>query len=148
MGSKKQRTKHEDKYLGKYRDYAVKEFTKSQESFDKVLLTLSSGALGISISLTNNIIPISTSQNKPLLFFAWIFWVVSLIVLLVSHLLSASAWNKTIDQIDSDKLPLKNEKPGEPYNLLVSVCNYGGLSFFVIGLILFISYILINLEWC
>ncbi len=140
----KRRINKRREYLSKYRDYAVKEFTKSQESFDKVLLTLASGALGISISFTDNIIDIDTSKSLFVLFLAWFFWGSSLFVLLLSHSNSVKAWNKTIDQVDFDTLPEKNENPGEPYNSRVGTCNSLGLFLFMLGLVSFFIYLSIN----
>jgi len=83
-----------------YRNTLDRLAEESQRSFDKTLLTLTSGALVLSVTYT-------TSSNAiyfgPLLVFAWVAWCLSLSIMLFSFLASAHALRKGRSELDGGK---------------------------------------------
>jgi hypothetical protein len=142
MGNKKKEKYFHDE---KYRWHVSDNILISQNSFDKVLLALSSGALGISLTLIDSLVISLASQYKYFLIVSWISWVLSLILLLFSHMNSVKAWEKTLDQYDEGILLNCYDNIGEPYNSRVGYCNKSGFLFFIIGTICFITYVIISL---
>lgn len=130
----------------KYRDHVISNYLKSQQIEDRVLLALSSGALGVSISFINNLIDVHLSIARQYLYIAWTAWVLSLLFLLFSHRYSTKAWERTLQQIDNDTLHTNLSEIGEPYTSKVDICNNWGLFFFGLGLFSFAIYLIINLE--
>ena len=146
MNKEKSNKKNKTKIDHKYRDHVISNSLKSQQIYDRVLLSLASGALGISVSFINNLINVKLSISKHYLFIAWAAWVFSLLLLLISHLFSSKAWERTLEQIDNDSLYNDLSKIGEPFTSRIEKCNNWGLIIFILGLFSFASYLFINLE--
>ena len=60
----------------------------SQESYDKTVLSLSAGALGVSFAFVTDIVGDWPAQRPGYLFAAWLFWGVSVTSVLFSFLSS------------------------------------------------------------
>jgi len=129
----------------KYRDHIVENIIKSQETFDKVLLTLTSGSLGFSITLIGAIFGFDNIENSCALYIAWVSWTLSLLILLISHYFSVRAWEKTITQFDEGSFSEGNKKEGEPFTSWVDFCNTSGLLLYIFGIIGFMVFLFYNL---
>src|SRR5262245_25066253 len=73
-----------------YRTHLIESWQKSQVAYDKAVLALSAGALGVTINFVKDIIggpPIAMW----LLVLAWIAWAVSCAAILYSHFSSVAA---------------------------------------------------------
>jgi hypothetical protein len=117
-----------------FRQYLVESARKSQEDFDKTVLSLSGGALGISFVFLKDIVGVSHVVHPNMLLVAWSAWGLSTLAVLASFYFSHQALCKAIDQIDAKKTgPL-----GGLYSRVTSVLNAAGASLFVIG-VLFIT---------
>ena len=130
-----------------YREHVISNSLKSQQTYDKVLLTLTSGALVISVSFVHDLIDVHSSNLRICLYLSWVVWFVGLFLLLLSHLKSTKAWEKTLEQIDDGTLYKDLSKIGEPYTSCVERCNNWGFIFFLLGVVSFFLYLFINLEW-
>jgi hypothetical protein len=130
--------------LEEYRKHLLEAGQKAQEDFDKTVIALSSGALGVSFAFIGNVI-----RHKPIiaphfLFYAWWSWAASLGVVLVSYYLSVRALREALRQAYDGSIYFK--RPGGFISRLISVANaVGGLLFFL-GLYLLAEFIRRNLR--
>ena len=132
-----------DDGIKSYRDGLVTDFQKAQDDFDKTVLMLSSGALGITISFIKDIV-----GNKPivypwLIFLAWCFWGLSVLAVLLSYYFSHLAFGKALKQFDHGKT--YKERLGGWFDFATRVCNWLDGVCFVIGMVLAIAFTNLNL---
>jgi len=123
-----------DPSLAEYRSSLVALEQKSQESFDKTVLSLSGGALGISFVFLKDIIGPSPVVNPTLLLTAWGAWATSSIAVLLSFFISHLAIRKAIKQFDEGEI--YNAKPGGWMSSVTAILNVTGALAFFIGVIL------------
>jgi hypothetical protein len=71
---------------------------KATESFDRTVLTLSGGALGVTITFIHELAP--HPRHVWLIGVAWSLFCASLLLILVSYLASIGAHDKIIEQMD------------------------------------------------
>lgn len=130
--------------MKEYRQHLVEAQQKSLESFDKTILSLSGGALAISLVFVHDIIGDGEMSGACLLFIAWVCWIVSMVSTLSSFLFSHHALRKAIDQVDAGAI--HTDKRGGRFNLATHVANVLSLIAFVIGVILIVIFVSLNLE--
>src|SRR5580698_4563845 len=70
----------------------------AQQEFDKAILTLSAGLLGISLAFIKDIVPLEHAFNLSLLYASWVFAVVAMILTLLSFLASKHAFNAQLQR--------------------------------------------------
>ncbi len=133
---------HED-LREEYRQQLLTHEQESIESFDKAVLSLSGGALGLSITFLNNLIFSNTLVRTELLLFAWICWGSSLILTLTSFWLSARAMNKAVQQLDEGKLG--REHPGGMWDKATRKLTFLGGFAFILGVVFIIVFVYFNL---
>lgn len=122
-----------DEVLKQYRETLVLAEQKSQESYDKTVLTLSGGALGLSFTFIKEIIGTGEIMWPIFLQLSWAAWIISLTCILMSYYFSFFALRMAIKQVDENLL----FKPiGGWYSAATSILNaLGGICFLVgIGL--------------
>lgn len=73
---------------------------KAQEDYDRTLLALSGGALGISFAFVKDIVGGKPIQDIYYLLFAWIAWGVSVSFVLLSFYLSHKSFLVAISKVD------------------------------------------------
>jgi hypothetical protein len=137
------------KELLEYRNQINQLESKNQEGFDKTLLTLSSGALGLTLTFIKDIIDLDNAKFTVFLFLCWLSWALSLCMILLSYNSSISSFQKIRMQIDRGEVDtiLKSRKHlGEPFRTWTSIFNHGGLITFLIGVLFIIIFISLNLE--
>jgi hypothetical protein len=118
-----------------YRNVLVELEQKAQGEYDKTVLTLAGGALGVSFAFVKDFLGKDAAKCPTLLVGAWIAWVASLAFILLSHYLSTLALRTAIEQFDSGKLP--GERAGGMLDIAVVVFNAaGGLAFLAGSLIM------------
>ena len=128
---KKAITENEKPELSDYRKHLITAEQKSQEDFDKTVLSLSAGALGISFVFLKDVIGPNQILKPDLLFGAWIAWGMSNLCVLFSYYLSQQALRKAIQQTDSNVI--NNEKPGGWYSVATAILNPSGAILFFVG---------------
>ncbi len=79
-----------------YRQQLITLEQKSVESFDKTVIALSGGALGLSLTFVKEIVDLANALQTQWLLTAWICWTTSLLCVLLSFWLSAKAMRKAI----------------------------------------------------
>jgi|SRR5215213_147929 len=132
-----------DKSIHEYRNHLVEARQKSFDDFDKTVLTLSGGALAVSIAFVKDLLGPGTLYLKTFLVSSWICWVFSLLTVLVSHYLSQLTLDRAIQEIDQGARP---KRPGGSFRLLTLILNALEGLLFVAGLILLIIFVSNNLE--
>src|SRR4051812_17758561 len=83
----------QDESDNQYRDLIEKGAQKSQSDYDKAVLTLSGGALGVSIAFVKDIVG-KDAHHSYYLTAAWLLWGVSCAAVLLSYYSSAVAHRK------------------------------------------------------
>lgn len=117
--------------MAEHRKHLVDSERKSQEDFDKTVLSLSGGALGISFVFLKDVIGPNPIQEPNLLFAAWLAWGASTFCVLASYYLSHLALRKAIRQIDDDADG--KQEPGGHLSTITAVLNAAGAILFLIG---------------
>ena len=137
-----------DQESTEYRNQLVQAREKAIGAYDRALLTLSGGALGLSLVYVNTLV----GTDRPLwlwaLIFSWFFWLSSLIMTLVSFYTSFCALEKAIE--DEDKAargsPSPNEMhPGGWYSLCTYRLNLLSGVAFVMGAVSMLGFAIANI---
>jgi len=130
--------------LSDYRKHLQIAEQKSQEDFDKTVLSLSGGALGISFVFLKDVIGPNPISEPGLLFAAWVAWGSSTFCVLASYYASHLALREAINQID--KKTIRNGRPGGAYNLITACLNAAGAVLFLIGVLAITLFANANLK--
>ena len=124
-------TKSVSEPLAEYRKWLVAAEQKSQEDFDKTVLSLSGGALGISFVFLKDVIgphPIALSN---VLLGAWFSWAFSTFAVLASYYLSHLALRRAISQVDNGTI--HEQPPGGAFATWTATLNAIGAVLFLAG---------------
>jgi len=89
--------------LQEYRRQLLALEARAQEVFDKTVVTLSGGALGISFAFIKDFLGTNPVASKSWLIGAWAAWVGSLTTSLASHYASTFAIRRATEQFDAGK---------------------------------------------
>ena len=130
--------------LKEYRHLLITTFQKSEDKYDTAVLTLSGGALGISIVFLRDIIGSEIICHPIFITLSWIFWGISIAVILASYLTSSYSMKKAIEQVDLGKI--NEEYAGGNWAKTTQVLNIIGGIFFFLGIILFSIFAFINMR--
>ena len=116
---------------------------KFEESrlFDKAILTLAAGALGLSLTFVRQIAPEPDSWTKPILAASWGSFSLSLLCTLISFLTSQYACSKQIEILEEEYLkaddsPKKKPKLRNLWGAYTRKLNWVSIALFIIGAIL------------
>jgi hypothetical protein len=121
-----------------YRKHLVDTRQKSQDAYDKTVLALSAGALGVTISFVKEIVGGHPVLLR-LLLVAWICWGISCATVLYSHFSSVAAHNEAIAALD------ENREPNIGSDKATKILNLVSGALFLLGLLLFCVFAYINL---
>ena len=122
-----------DGRLQDYRQTLQELEQQAQQSYDKTVLTLSGGALGVSFAFVSDIIGSSSALWTAWLVIAWISWGLSVTAVLFSFFFSHLALRKAVDQIDAESI--HQERPGGSFDLVTAILNATGGGLFLVGVI-------------
>jgi hypothetical protein len=133
-----------DATVSEYRSLLVETEQASQSEFDKGVLALSGGALGLSFAFTKDILGTAHATHSIYLLLAWVAWTASSTSVLMSFFTSQRACRKAIHQLDAaGKVP---PRPGGWLDYGTEVLNIAGLVLFVAGLVMMIIFLNYNLN--
>jgi hypothetical protein len=118
-------------HLVEYRKFLVAAEQKAQEDFDKTVLSLSGGALGISFVFLKDVIGAQPIKLPDLLLGAWVCWGLSTLFVLASFFLSHLALRHAIRQVDESTINSKT--PGGMYAYATATFNIMGAVLFFVG---------------
>jgi hypothetical protein len=108
---------------------------KATDSFDRAVMTLSGGALGVSIAFIHNVAP--HPKDKWAIGTSWALFAASLLLILLSFLTSERAIIRMVAQHDGGTEEI-------PRGQLTDYLNWASASAFVIGVIFLVSFALVN----
>lgn len=121
---------------------------KSQEQFDKAVMTLSGGAFGLSFTFINRVVG-EPFQAKGWLLLAWMVWGLSITAVLGSFYFSTRAHRKAVEDTQEKMKEGKVDEiyestPGGIYSDITSILNVSGGALFLIGVLSLIYFIYQN----
>jgi len=132
-----------DEQEQQYRQLLIDTEQKIGEGYDKTLIALSGGALGISLAFIKNIVGENNVVNSLFALIAWCAWAASLTFLLAAFYFGTLAYRHAITKLDAKKLNPKN--PGGCFATITKWFNaLGGISF-ILGVVSFIYFTYKNL---
>ena len=121
---------------------------KGAEQYDKAALTLSGGALALSLTFIDDIAPNPIQCTLWLIGFAWLSLIVSITAVMISFQLSQSAsrrqreiWDEAFLADDDQLLKVPNK-----YSWWTDALNKTSLATFILGIILMSIFALTNLT--
>lgn len=117
--------------MSEYRQWLIAAEQKAQDDFDKTVLSLSGGALGISFVFLEDVIGTNPIISPCYLLAAWVSWGFSTLAVLVSFYLSHLALRRAISQVDSGTI--HSQRPGGKLAIATAVLNAMGALLFVLG---------------
>lgn len=123
-----------------YLEQLNKAYFESSSQFDKQVLFVASGALGISLAFVKEIVKLDTSVHKYILLLSWIFFGIVILISIISHYTSLKSINSKIENINiiGDKESKKFDNYTKLFNILMIV-------FLALGLIFLNIFIGINI---
>lgn len=130
--------------LAEYRKSLVAAEQKSQEDFDKTVLSLSGGALGISFAFLKDIVGPQPIVQSDYLLFAWFAWAFSTFSVLISYYLSHLALRRAIGQVD--KGTIFKQTPGGVFAHITAILNAAGAVLFLVGVCCITLFAVANLP--
>ena len=118
------------------------------KSFDKYVLTLASGALALSLTFIEKIVPHPDANTISILIGAWAAFGLSILLTLVSFLFSQKACRKNIDTIDGllTKAFDYNNQPPNRLAIFTDLLNWISMFSFVTGVALLTAFTVRNIT--
>lgn len=118
----------------------------STDSFDQSLLTLSSGALGLSLAFIKDIVPFKEAVWSKTLYASWISFAVCVVLTVFSFRLSIAAQGKHLEYLAKYYLERRQEyfNKRSVYSKVLSVFTWLASAFFLIGLVCTVLFCLKN----
>lgn len=125
--------------------------SKSDDHFEKAITFITSGALGLTLTFHDNIVPFSNAICVCFIAIGWALLVATLFVNLYSHYQSSKSTDATIDDVDGvisysltydDFRNKVNER-----NSIINNLNKASIYLLGLGLISIIIYVSINLHY-
>jgi hypothetical protein len=111
---------------------------KSEDDFEKNITYISAGALGLSLTFSEKLINLNTSNYREELIFSWIYLVATLLLNLGSHMIASYYADKCLDDLlDRPKVYNNNLKRR---NFVLRSLNFLTLIIMICGLLLLVSY--------
>lgn len=123
--------------LADHRRHLLDSLYAESSSFDKAVMTLAAGALGISIAFVNNVAP--NPRATGWLAVSWGLFAASLVCVLFSFMAAQSAIRWEIDHLYDDP------RPARPHPHRTSRLNKAAASAFVAGVVALSIFAFLNL---
>lgn len=146
-------TSSEDLYYKVYleeRKLLIDAEKESTRSLDKAILTLSAGALGLSLTFIRQIVPIIKEGTFFLLILAWGLFCVSILSTLFSFLTSQQAFARQREILDTTYpewkkcKPIPSDQKNRPAKC-TNVLNIAGIVSFMFGVVCLAIFTIVNL---
>lgn len=129
--------------LEEYRNGLIQAEQKSQDDYDKSIVSLSGGALGLSIIFFKEVLGGKAPVHSEILVYSWVAWASSIATVVLSYFLSRLALRKAIEQTDNNDF--RAGVGGWAAKLTAYTNALSGL-LFIVGIGLFISFSAQNIE--
>ena len=128
--------------IEKYRDHCVDASHKAQESYDKAILSLSGGGLGVSLVYLKDVIGTRALVLPGVLWVAWITWTFSIVCILLSFFFSKHSLVKAIEQVDGGRI--HSEVPGGNFAKTTERLNVLSGILFLLGVFFMLLFVYKN----
>jgi hypothetical protein len=123
-----------------YKKDLFDDFKYSLSKFDSQSLAISSGALGLSLTFINEIVPFEESKHISFFYISLGLFILTLTLGFIGHYLSLNQISKSIEKVQQDKISeIKADKIIPKINLSVGVS-------LPLGILFLILYCVINIE--
>lgn len=127
-----------------YRQWLIAAEQKTQDDFDKAVLSLSGGALGISFVFVKDIIGPGLIHHSWWLLAAWLLWALSSLAILASFFTSHLALRRAVKQCDDGSI--YSQTPGGMFAWTTRSLNALGALVFVVGVCFMAFFVHSNLS--
>lgn len=117
---------------------------KMQAEYDKTVLLLSGGAIGISMTFTKDLVGKDEVLSARWLLVAWLCWGLSVSAILASFFASAKAMERAIRRVDQRLLYA--EPVGGYFDSLTRALNAAGGILFFLGLVAMTLFVHFNIR--
>jgi len=129
--------------LSDYRQSCKETLTRSEETFEKQISFISSGALGFTVLLVDKLFTnFSSTKWKLILIIGLTFLVACLTINLYSHIVAANNKRNNIDEIDEEKYSFTKDQKRDKRLKYINIVSFVSL---IIGILLILNFIYINL---
>lgn len=117
---------------------------KSEDDFEKHIIYIASGALAISFSFIERLVPLDKSISKWMLIFSWILFALTLVINLLSHYYCKHLAEKSIDEIDDNDPNIITNITKR--NKRIDAINYFSITTLFAGLLFLIFFVSVNIN--
>jgi hypothetical protein len=127
---------------------AWEDIQSSTDSSDKSMLTLSSGALGVSLAFIKDIVPLGQASWVWLLQTSWVAFALCITITVLSFQVSIAALKQHVGFLDKVNVEGKEEffnKKTYHWTLL-KWCTWGAIAFFLAGLLCTMLFVVENVS--
>lgn len=125
-----------------YRNLLIKTQHQLNDSYDKLVVTLSGGALALSIAFLKDIVNIKEAVYVWMLVLSWSCFIISLASIFSEILFGIEAYKKAVKQLDEDSIT--KEKVGGLFSSLTKWFGNIAAASLIIGLFLISAFVFIN----
>lgn len=131
-----------------HRKQAWQDIQTSTDQFDRSLLTLSSGALALSVAFIKDLVPLKSAVGLWWLYASWASFIVCIIVTLFSFPISVKALKINLDYVRKYYIEEKEEyfDRRSRWSKAVSWCTILGGAFFLLGIICTMVFVYKNIR--
>ena len=126
-----------------YRGRLVAELPVLHQAYDKMIITLAGGALGLSITFFGNLLQAKGLSHSWLLLASWILFILSLASALARVLSGINARYKAIDQFDKETI--QDEKAGGHWSSATEWMLWCSFGFLILGFCSIAVFFAVNL---
>lgn len=133
-----------NKDLKEYRAGLIQTVEKLNNNYDKLIITLSGGALALSLTFLKDIVKQGSIHYPIYLILSWGLFILSLTCVLGSLLFGIAAHKKAINQVDAGTI--YKENPGGLFSKVTTFLHSAGTVFLIGGLVLITIFIYLNME--
>ena len=139
-------SEEELKTRARYREGLIDTQHKLTESYDKLLVTLSGGALALSITFLKDIVGESGIRHSNLLLYSWVLFILSLVAILIEIMAGISAHKVAILQYDNESTTNEDEKLGGRASTITRYAHFAAAASLALGLFFIAAFAYFNLE--
>ena len=136
-----------DPTLSDYRKFLGECESKATEDFDKTIVTLSGGALGLSLVFIEKVVPVTGAQHLWLLAVSWSSLILAVVCNLMSFMAAMQSMRREQQVFDGSRtLASPGEPAGGSWRRWTNTFNWVALGSCVFGTILLFTFAALNLA--
>ena len=128
--------------MAAYRKAQQDKANLAQMDYDKLVITLSGGALGVSFTFLKDVAKQHPLSHTGVLFGAWVSWGLSVACILASLYTGILAHRRAVRQVDAGTI--YKQRPGGLLDFLTTLLNPTAGLLFILGLVFIIRFVYLN----